>query len=433
MRIALVANSYPPNARGGAGQIAFLQAEWLKSHGHEVRIFVPEPFPMPTSDPSITVFKPQTTTAFADLSKHNFLSRLIFHFEDLSPNIRLIESIRNFKPDVILTHNLTGCGWSTVKILSQTGIRWIHILHDVQMVEPSGQILHNESLPALHRLWRTFWAKQRSKALGSPHVVISPSYWLLKYHQSFNLFPNSKTTVIPNPAVLSKTELGTQNFDTATKKVLYVGRVSKDKGLDVLINAWQLLKSSNFEFRISKYESTPPDAKYDIRNSKYESTPPDAKYDIRNSKYESTPPDAKYDIRNSKFELFIIGSGPYLQVIKKLNDETIKCVGALDHDKLADYYSSALLMVFPSLLMENQPTVLLEAMSAGVNIVASDIGGVGELLQGYGSLIPPNDAKKLADAIMRELNNPPNFDLAQSITAKHDLDFVMPELENLLT
>ncbi len=427
MRIALVANSYPPNARGGAGQIAFLQAEWLKSHGHEVHIFVPEPFPMEAGDSSITVFKPQTTTPYADLPKRNFLSRLIFHFEDLSPNIALIESVRTFHPDVIITHNLTGCGWGTPKVLSQSGIRWIHILHDVQMFEPSGQILFAESFASLRHLWRSFWAKQRSKALGSPHTVISPSNWLLQYHQSFNLFSNSIAVVIPNPIQIANREPraptealakeGTTNHEprisdiSAAKTVLYVGRVSKDKGAEVLIQAWQL-----FQHSLDASGSQRPDIQVP-------SPPTEA-----SAKEGSKPAHRSFSEGGYKVHLVIIGSGPYLEAIKKLNDPSIECLGAMDHDKLADYYSSASLMVFPSLLMENQPTVLLEAMSAGANMVASDIGGVGELLQGYGTLVRPGDSEELAHAIHDQLQKNPDIALADSILFQHDIDSVMERL-----
>ncbi len=408
MRIALLTNSYPPHARGGAGQIAFTQAKWLKSHGHEIRIFVPEPFLMSTSDPSITTFKQQTSVAFADLSKYNFLSRLIFHFEDLSPNIALIESVRAFHPEVIITHNLTGCGWGTPKILSQSGIRWIHILHDVQMIEPSGQILFAESFSFFRRLWRSFWAKQRSKSLGSPHVVISPSKWLLDFHKTHDLFSNSQTAIIPNP-LLSANQIPIQDtnhsIQTAiqTKSVLFVGRVSKDKGLEVLIRAWQILQN-----------------KFSSSNS-----------EVNNFNSKSTSLNqAKSEIQNFKCELIIIGSGSYLQFIKKLNDKTIKCLGALDHEKLADYYSKASLFVFPSLLMENQPTVLLEAMSSGINIVASDVGGVGELLKGYGALVPPKNPEALANAILDQLQKKPDLILANSILSLHSPDLVMEKMSS---
>jgi glycosyltransferase involved in cell wall biosynthesis len=370
MRIAVLTNSYPPDSRGGSGQIAKLQVDWLTSHGHDVRVWVPDPF-VETSNKIIQDFKPQTTIPYPRLGNHNPLYRLVFHFEDLAPNAELVESIRNFQPDVLLSHNLTGCGWGTPETLKKAGVRWIHILHDVQMTEPSGQIQAQESISTLRSAWRNYWAKKRSKAFGSPDKVISPSSWLLTYHKQFQLFKDSNTSVIPNPIPTTNFEQRTANIDT--NNVLYVGRVAKDKGVEVLINAWQSL--------ISK-----------------------------------------------PGKLKIIGSGPYLDTVKQLNDPTIECLGALDHSELAKHYAEASLFVFPSLLMENQPTVLLEAVSHGLNIIASDIGGVGELLQGYGALIPPGEPNQLASAITEQINKKPDPVKCQEILSRHGIDKVMEKL-----
>ena len=46
------------------------------------------------------------------------------------------------------------------------------------------------------------------------------------------------------------------------------------------------------------------------------------------------------------------------------------------------------------------PTVILEAMARGKAIIASDVGAVSELVDdSNGKLVPPNNAKVLANAI----------------------------------
>jgi glycosyltransferase involved in cell wall biosynthesis len=379
MRIAILTNSYPPDARGGSGQIAKLESDWLASHGHEVRIWVPAPFSGSANNSQIQVFKSQSSIAYPNLGNQNPLSRLIFHFEDLAPNAELVESIRNFKPDILLTHNLTGCGWGTPNMLKKAGIRWLHILHDVQMIEPSGQIQHQESLSNIKKLWRKFWATRRSRAFGNPDVVISPSGWLLTFHKQFNLFHGSESIVIPNPTAeprkIQDARCNRAEFDKIQSSVLYVGRVSKEKGAEVLVKAWQNL----------------------------------------------SPKPGK---------LKIIGDGPYLETIKQLNDPTIECLGALDHGELAKHYADASLFIFPSLLMENQPTVLLEAMSYGLNIIASDIGGVGELLGNYGTLVTPGNVAELTTAITKQLTKKPDLAKGQEILETHDINRVMTSLSN---
>lgn len=65
------------------------------------------------------------------------------------------------------------------------------------------------------------------------------------------------------------------------------------------------------------------------------------------------------------------------------------------------------LFVFPT-LNDALPTVLLEAMAAGVPIVASGIGGVPEIIQHgrNGFLIPPMEPALLAEACIYLLSNP---------------------------
>ncbi len=70
--------------------------------------------------------------------------------------------------------------------------------------------------------------------------------------------------------------------------------------------------------------------------------------------------------------------------------------------------------VMPS-YMENGPIALLEAMTAGVPVVASQVGGVPELAPpGTALLVPPGDPAQLAAAIARLLDEP---GLAQALRA----------------
>jgi glycosyltransferase involved in cell wall biosynthesis len=54
--------------------------------------------------------------------------------------------------------------------------------------------------------------------------------------------------------------------------------------------------------------------------------------------------------------------------------------------------------VLPS-AMEQQPLVLIEALGAGKPVVATDVGGVAEMVTGAGIVVPPGDAAALARAL----------------------------------
>jgi glycosyltransferase involved in cell wall biosynthesis len=55
-------------------------------------------------------------------------------------------------------------------------------------------------------------------------------------------------------------------------------------------------------------------------------------------------------------------------------------------------------VVLPS-LSEGLPNAVMEAMAAGCPIVATDVGGTGELLHDRGILVPPSDAAAIADGL----------------------------------
>jgi glycosyltransferase involved in cell wall biosynthesis len=69
-------------------------------------------------------------------------------------------------------------------------------------------------------------------------------------------------------------------------------------------------------------------------------------------------------------------------------------------------YAIADVFVLPS-LSEGSPNVLLEALAAGVPVVATEVGGVRELIEheANGLLTPPADPKAMADAIERVLSD----------------------------
>ena len=113
---------------------------------------------------------------------------------------------------------------------------------------------------------------------------------------------------------------------------------------------------------------------------------------------------SKYD--NSR--LVIIGAGEQEDVLKSLSKklkiaERIHFLG-LRRD-ICDWMSAADLYVMSS-AWEGMPLVLLEAMACERVIVATDCGGVREVLGDAGFLVPPMDSKKLTLAIVNALELP---------------------------
>ncbi|SMY06880.1 glycosyltransferase [Flavimaricola marinus] len=110
--------------------------------------------------------------------------------------------------------------------------------------------------------------------------------------------------------------------------------------------------------------------------------------------------------------LTLIGDGldrPALETLAKsmgLSD-AITFAGYKNQTEVAEALAKADLLVLPS-FAEGVPVVLMEAMAAGKPVVATQVGGVGELVDSghTGHLVPPGDGRALAKAIRDSLSDP---------------------------
>lgn len=80
--------------------------------------------------------------------------------------------------------------------------------------------------------------------------------------------------------------------------------------------------------------------------------------------------------------------------------------GFADRDRLKSYFQEASLLVLPS-LEDNCPMAVLEAMAAGVPVLAAKVGGVPDLIEEgvSGLLFDPNDADAMRAAVLRLLSD----------------------------
>lgn len=149
-------------------------------------------------------------------------------------------------------------------------------------------------------------------------------------------------------------------------ELLYVGRISIEKGITYLLEAFATLRD--------KY------------------------------------PDLK---------LRVIGDGPLLKGYrgKYRNDNRIIFMGKLAPEELREYYENALLTVVPSVWTEQFGLVGIESMACGTPCVASDVGGIPEwcIDNQTGFLVPPKDSKTLAEKISYLLDH---FDIRGGIGQK---------------
>jgi glycosyltransferase involved in cell wall biosynthesis len=138
-------------------------------------------------------------------------------------------------------------------------------------------------------------------------------------------------------------------------RLLYVGRVSKEKNLELLVRAFKQLL-----------------------------------------------------IRFKNVSLTVVGDGPYLDEMQsELKDTPAVFTGYLEGNRLASIYASSDLFVFPS-TTDTFGNVVLEAQASGLPVIVTDQGGPQENLipNETGLVIASNSEKALYKGITKLLKNP---------------------------
>ncbi len=113
------------------------------------------------------------------------------------------------------------------------------------------------------------------------------------------------------------------------------------------------------------------------------------------------------DIPNAT--LFIVGGGEEKETLQRLSESFrsgtgVSFLGHIGPAEVAEYYKISDLFVFPS-RGEGMPNAILEAMSSGLPVIATAIGGIVDMITdgGNGRLVPPDDHGALAASIKEVL------------------------------
>jgi glycosyltransferase involved in cell wall biosynthesis len=117
-------------------------------------------------------------------------------------------------------------------------------------------------------------------------------------------------------------------------------------------------------------------------------------------------------------QLVVIGDGPEREglaeeVRSKGLEDQVDIRGRVPESALREAYAASDVFVLPAIVDERGETeglgvVLLEAMSYGIPVVGSDIGGITDVIENdeSGLLVPPGDADQLAQAMERLARDP---------------------------
>ncbi len=334
MKICIISNLYPPNARGGAEQVVSKTVDGLTKQGHDVVVITTtQKGDWVEREDGVKVYRfcPKNLYYYTDAYNFHGVVRFFWHIINMfhfGAERRVKEILETEKPDVVHTHNLMGLSFLIPRVINALGIHHVHTVHDVQLVEPSGVILKSkENSLRYNGLPTQIYSFITKKLFGSPDVVISPSKFLYKFYSSRDFFNKSKFVVVRNPVPFDL-NINTDNIEKPKELTfLYIGQVEDHKGVIFLTKAFNEI--------------------------------------------------------NIDAQLHIVGSGSDLDIVRQISKDNKKVHihGRLTREEVKNLFLKSHMTIVPSRCYENSPTVIFESFYFGVPVLASNIEGIAELIK----------------------------------------------------
>ncbi|MBU1563816.1 glycosyltransferase family 4 protein [Patescibacteria group bacterium] len=388
--------------KGGAERHFFDLAELLTKKGHQVSIW--------STKHSQNFFWPQEElfAQYSDFSKRESLikdlKKIKRMFWNKEAKNRLEEVIKQEKPDIAHLHNIfSHFSPSIIYTLKKHNIPIVMTLHDYKMFCPNYKFFSQEKLcfdcleknnfrsclskKCIKNSWsksligylESKWQKDFLKLADKIDIFLAPTLFMKKQAIKSGI-PVEKIIHLPHfidPEFLK--DLSYQKKSNSSEKyLLYAGRLSKEKGIDLLI--------LSFLENLSKL---------------------------------------------SKWKLKIMGKGPEKIKLQKLAKgcKQIEFLGKKKGQELKEIIFQAYLVIVPSVWAENFPFSVLESFVFKKAVLAARIGGLPEMIKDKktGLLFKPNNLIDLIRKTTWAVNNPKKIQKIGKQAYKEILEKCDPE------
>jgi len=256
----------------------------------------------------------------------------------------VVELIR-FRPRVVHLHTASGASFVRKGFLF-----WISRLACVRVVvlhvHGGGFQDYYQNSP------RPIQAMIRATLCRASAVVALGEAWAARLSK---IAPTARITIIPNAVPAARRTSQPAPGDPV--HVVFLGRISDDKGTFRLLDAWaELARDPEHACGLGKLAT-----------------------------------------------LTIAGDGEVQRARERVRElcleDTVEVGGWLPESEASDLLDRSHVLVLPS-SVEGQPMAVLEAMARGLCVIASDVGGLPEMIGGgYGLLVPPDDIAAIAAAL----------------------------------
>jgi glycosyltransferase involved in cell wall biosynthesis len=340
----------------------------MTANGHEVGVYADTGTPLPwTVGPARSGhrYSPAKRWWSHRASEHSLQSRprkALWHLADHFPHQGEREFARvvsTFRPDLVMVHLAPGFGIGLFEYCARNDIPVVFVVHDFWITCLRSSMFSRAGAVCAKRELLCRWSSAiRWEALSR---IPRLGFWAPS-GKIVELVSRELGTTLPNTLV-EKNVVDLSDFAglstesrAGAPSLLYVGKVTSAKGVDFVLNCLRSLP------------------------------------------------------RNAEFSVDVVGSGDREAPLRRLlaDDGRFRFHGARPRDEVRSLYRRASALLVPSIWFENSPMVIYQAQAAGLPVLASDSGGIPELLAGRDDslILPAGDAAAWTSGLRELVEDP---------------------------
>jgi glycosyltransferase involved in cell wall biosynthesis len=293
----------------------------------------------------------------------------------------LSRQLRDARPDVAyVLHYLRKLSPAVLAALHDNGVPIVVRFSDFQMVCPQAHMVRNDRVCELC-VGRRPWPSVRYRCVQGSFAASAVNAIAMEYACRRGYFDLVDAFVAPSAIMRRKMAEGGLRAERIVeiptfvelrpkiacerrpRRLCYIGRIEPIKGLDVLLDAVEILRGGGVGH----------DAELVVAGDM------------------ATPTGRAIEAR-----------------LRARPIAGVRLAGHLDEAGVIELLMSSQVSVVPSLWYENMPNSLLESLACGTPVIASDLGSLHDILEGTGAglLFTPGDPVALADALRVALAEP---------------------------
>lgn len=379
MKILFINNLYDPYILGGAERSVQIMAEALKKNGDEPVVVSANPYPgnRQACINGVKVYYTSITNLYSFFKKKEGFNPLLpfWHIIDtynpwMAKKIGRIIDIE--APDAVHTNNLAGFSVSVWSEVTRRKLPLIHTLRDYYLLCPRSTMFQDGKNCTTQCWYCRAYSLLKKRTSPLVDMVVGISRHILYQHLSRGYFGKAQMHKVIYNAYPKKTASRPDDFRKDKPfRLGFLGHLKPSKGIQLLLQAVAMLPGNDYELRIG-------------------------------------------------------GKGPekYVDYLKtRYKSPNIYFLEFVDPDI---FFSSIDLLIVPSLWHEPLGRTILEAYANGVPVIASNRGGIPEIIDigKTGYVFNPDHPDSVISLIVKIKQNPDLMALMQNCVIKKSQEFL---------